>query len=177
VSPDSPLDCILRHILTSRAGFVARAKGKPFLAGLCGAQGIGKSTLARQLVERLECLGLSVLLLGLDDLYLTRAERLALAVQIHPLLVTRGVPGTHDVALGCAILAAAGQSGTLALPRFDKAQDDRVPFENWPRITTPVDIVLFEGWCLGALPQPAEALAEAVNWPGPTACYSSRSTR
>jgi D-glycerate 3-kinase len=160
VSPDTPADCVLRHILAAREG-VGRAD--PFVAGLCGAQGIGKSTLARTVAERLEALGLSVLLLGLDDLYLPRAKRLALAAQAHPLLATRGVPGTHDVALGCAILAAVGQQGTLALPRFDKAQDDCAPPETWPRITTPVDIVLFEGWCVGALPEAADALAEPVN--------------
>ena len=39
-------------------------------------------------------------MLSLDDLYLPKAERLRLARDVHPLLATRGVPGTHDVALG-----------------------------------------------------------------------------
>lgn len=160
MSPETPADLVLRHILTAREGFDGEG---PFIAGLCGAQGIGKSTLARAVAERLEACGLSVLLLGLDDLYLPRADRLALAARVHPMLATRGVPGTHDVALGCAILAAAGQPGTLVLPCFDKATDDRAPEASGPQIATPVDIVLFEGWCVGALAQEAADLVEPVN--------------
>ncbi len=160
MSPDTPADCVLRHILAARG---ESGRDCPLVVGLCGAQGIGKSTLARSVAAQLKSRGLSVLLLGLDDLYLSRTERQALAERVHTLLATRGVPGTHDVALGLALLDAAGRSGTLALPRFDKAQDDRTPPTSWPAIATPVDIVLFEGWCVGALPQAKQELVEPVN--------------
>ncbi|HWW27981.1 MAG TPA: kinase, partial [Caulobacter sp.] len=53
--------------------------------------------------------------------------------------------------------------GETALPRFDKATDDRTPVEAWPVVAGPIDIVLFEGWCVGARPEPAQALAAPVN--------------
>jgi D-glycerate 3-kinase len=139
------------------------AKGGTAVLGLCGAQGSGKSTVtaatARLLVER----GLKAVVLSLDDLYLAKAARLGLAAEVHPLLATRGPPGTHDVALGIETLAASARPGDVALPRFDKAADDPRPRTDWPVIQAPVDVVIFEGWCMGARPQPIEALAEPVN--------------
>ena len=80
--------------------------GHPLVLGICGAQGSGKSTLAEALAERLERDGLACAVLSLDDLYLTRAERERLARGVHPLLATRGPPGTHDTSLGIAVLDA-----------------------------------------------------------------------
>jgi len=133
----------------------------PLLVGINGAQGSGKTTVCRFLEPLLSDRGLAAATLALDDLYLTRAARLGLAANIHPLFATRGVPGTHDVALGHAILdrLLAGQSA--GLPRFDKALDDRAA--DTRHVTGPVDIVLFEGWCVGARPQPAAALTEPAN--------------
>src|SRR5690606_26489272 len=68
------------------------------LVGVSGCQGSGKTTLASLLVLLLrEMLGLRCINLSIDDFYLTRAERQQLAATVHPLLATRGVPGTHDV--------------------------------------------------------------------------------
>lgn len=119
------------------------------IIGISGAQGTGKSTLSEQLGGALRRKGLSVAALSLDDLYLTRAQRSRLAAERHPLLLTRGVPGTHDVELGMATLGALLRSGRVSLPRFVKARDDRAPHQDWPRVQGPVDLVLFEGWCLG----------------------------
>ncbi len=146
------------------AAAAARA-GPPLIAGISGAQGSGKSTLCRVLEGLLrEGHGLNAATLSLDDLYLTRRERAALAGAVHPLLATRGVPGTHDVALGEAVFAdvRAGRAG-VRLPRFDKARDDRAPEAEWPVIAAPIDVLLFEGWCVGAVPQSAEDLTVPVN--------------
>jgi D-glycerate 3-kinase len=140
-----------------------RGGRRPFVVGLCGAQGSGKSTVSARLQLRLEAAGLRTALLSIDDLYLPREEREALAARVHPLLRTRGVPGTHEVALGEQVLAALGRTGRVALPRFSKEEDTRRPTADWPWVTAPVDIVLFEGWCVGALPQDEAALAEPVN--------------
>lgn len=121
-----------------------RIAGHP-LAGLNGAQGSGKSTLANGVAERAE----GVLVLSLDDFYLTRTERERLAREVHPLCKTRGVPGTHDVALLDATLAALADSGQTALPRFDKLADDRLPQAEWPRHSRRPATVLLEGWCVG----------------------------
>ncbi len=133
------------------------------VVGICGAQGSGKSTLAAALVDALGNDGLAVAVLSIDDLYLTRAERERLAREVHPLLRTRGVPGTHDIALGLSTLNAIDAGLSVRLPRFDKARDDRSPEETWPALPAPVDVLLFEGWCVGALPQPSSALTDPVN--------------
>ena len=82
---------------------------------------------------------------------------------VHPLLRTRGVPGTHDVALGLATLAALERGEPALLPRFDKGSDDRTPKHNWGRAPANTRLLILEGWCLGALPQSEAALAEPVN--------------
>lgn len=142
---------------------LASCAGRPFVAGICGAQGSGKSWLVAGLAERLRAEELRVCVISLDDLYLTRAQRAELARTVHPLFAVRGVPGTHDVALGIELIEALGKQGEVAIPAFDKAQDDRVAPAEWPRTATPVDIILFEGWCVGAIPQPEGALAVPVN--------------
>lgn len=137
--------------------------GPPLVVGLCGAQGSGKSTMARALCALLQEQGVSCVVLSLDELYLTRAERQSLAKRIHPLLATRGVPGTHDVQLGIELLEALRQARRVALPVFDKAIDDRKPMDEWIPVRGPVQVVLFEGWCVGAIPQDDVALAHPVN--------------
>lgn len=105
-------------------------------------------------------------MLALDDFYLTRAERETLARTVHPLLATRGVPGTHDVALARRTLErvrALREGEALAIPRFVKARDDRAPERDWPACRGPVDVVLFEGWCVGTPPQAADELGAPVN--------------
>ncbi|RMF08290.1 MAG: hypothetical protein D6763_10255 [Alphaproteobacteria bacterium] len=140
---------------------------RPVIVGVSGAQGSGKSTLAAFLKMILEVdHRRRAVVLSLDDLYLTRAEREALAAEVHPLLVTRGVPGTHDVVMGMRTLdrLMTAEAGTRTLiPRFDKARDDRMPRQHWDRFAGRPDVILFEGWCVGALPQREGALTEPLN--------------
>ena len=126
----------------------------PFVLGIAGAQGSGKSTVARALAARFGCPVLS-----LDDLYLDGAARQRLAETVHPLLRTRGVPGTHDVAAGLAAIEALAHGPTL-LPRFDKARDE--PGSPEP-VAGPAEMLILEGWCLGARPQVAAELAAPIN--------------
>jgi D-glycerate 3-kinase len=135
----------------------------PFVVGICGPQGSGKSTLTAILSALLEARKLSVAAFSIDDLYLTREERSLLGENVHPLLRTRGVPGTHDVMLGMKVLDALAQAGSTALPSFDKASDERRAESTWRRVPTPVDVVLFEGWCVGAHPQFAVELETPIN--------------
>lgn len=144
-----------------------RQNGDTLVVGVSGAQGSGKTTFRRcaEILLR-EHFGLKVRGFSIDDLYLTRAERQDLARQVHPLFLTRGVPGTHDVRLGCDLirdLRNAGPPSVIPIPSFDKSLDDRAPKEAWPVHRGPVDIVLFEGWCVGAEPQQASTLVEPVN--------------
>lgn len=141
--------------------------GRPVLIGIHGAQGTGKSTLTLFLKEILgRHYGTATASFSIDDIYLTRAERQRLSGLVHPLFITRGVPGTHDVSLGQQVLdklLSAKPGDKTAIPAFDKAQDDRAPRERWPVFEGPAEVVLIEGWCLGAVPEKEEALARSVN--------------
>lgn len=139
------------------------------IVGLAGAQGSGKSTLAAGLAQRLpNCAGAlpdaggSVVAVSLDDFYLTRARRQALAAQIHPLFTTRGPPGTHDLPLLLDVLLRVRSGRPVSLPVFDKLADDRLPPQHWRRFDR-IDVLILEGWCIGARPQPAALLADPVN--------------
>ncbi len=150
------------------ADWVHRQKtvGKPLLLGVNGAQGSGKSTLCAFLQLILaEAYGYRVTGFSIDDIYLTRTERERLGRETHPLLVTRGVPGTHDIALGRQTLQKLFDpaGGPVAMPAFDKALDDRRPQTEWTEYEGPADIVIFEGWCVGAKPQAEAELSEPVN--------------
>lgn len=124
------------------------------IQGLLGMQGAGKTTLGLGLTLLLGGLGYRALSLSLDDLYKTHGERLALGQQ-DPRLIWRGPPGTHDVALGIAVLdrlRAAAPGEAIAIPQFDKAlvggAGDRVG-DRW---VTDIDMVIFEGWFVGVQP-------------------------
>ena len=131
------------------------------LIGIAGAQGSGKTTLARLAAERLGAAHLS-----LDDVYLTKAEREAKGRAVHPLFAVRGPPGTHDLGLleaTVAALRAAGTADRTALPTFDKLADDRRPKAEWPMFAGRPTAVLVDGWCLGATAQADVALAAPIN--------------
>lgn len=136
---------------------------RPLVVGVCGSQGSGKSTVCKTLTTRFSQAGLQVANLSIDDLYLPLAERVTLAKHVHPLLRTRGVPGTHDTKLGVHTLHALAHGGRVPLPRFDKASDDRRPKAEWDSIEGPAQLVLFEGWCVGTRPQTLQALDQPVN--------------
>lgn len=133
----------------------------PFVLGVCGAQGSGKSTLAEGLTARLTARGLRAATLSIDDLYLSHAARAELGRIVHPLFATRGAPGTHDAGLGVGLLDAVRAGQDVVLPRFDKATDDPAP--TGAPAKGPLDVLIFEGWCVGARAQDDAALASPVN--------------
>lgn len=138
---------------------------RPLIVGINGCQGSGKSTLAALLVELLtDQHKRHAISLSIDDFYLTRDARQQLAQAQHPLLATRGVPGTHDTTLMLdSLQELTAASGEVAVPRFDKTQDDRLPPSEWSRIQAPLDLIILEGWCLGAQPQTEQQLQNPVN--------------
>ena len=149
--------------LAARIARMAAGREAPLFVGLSGPQGSGKSTLTALVAQLLRSRGLRTANLSLDDLYLTPAERARLGQTVHPLLRTRGAPGTHDIALGLGVLGDLSRAGPALIPRFDKAADDRAPVADWERFDGPADVILLEGWCLGARPQPDAALVAPVN--------------
>lgn len=151
------------------AGLLAEAlavPGQTPVLGISGLPGSGKSTLARQLVALARTRGLHVVALSLDDFYRTRRERLALAREVHPLLATRGPPGSHDLALAGATIDGLrrlrGQQAQT-IPRFDKLTDRRMSPSRWPRVVGRPDLIVLEGWCLGVPPDDEAALRKPVN--------------
>ncbi|MCW3838322.1 kinase [Sphingomonas canadensis] len=148
-------------LLARRIAALPRGPG-PLILGINGAQGSGKSTLTHATVAALARFhGLRAALLSLDDFYRTRAERGELARAIHPLCATRGVPGTHDMALMEAVLASLAAGGVTAIPVFDKLADDRAPRADWVTFEGVPDVVLVEGWCVGI------RAADLPAWSGP----------
>jgi D-glycerate 3-kinase len=137
------------------------ANAAPPILGISGSQGSGKSTLAQVVAERFG--GATV---SLDDVYLTKAERIDLARRVHPLFATRGPPGTHDLALLHRLLnrlATAEAGDRTPLPRFDKLADDRAAEAAWPIVEGRPKVIVVEGWCLGATAQTAAMLATPIN--------------
>jgi D-glycerate 3-kinase len=139
----------------------------PFLLGINGAQGTGKSTLADYLALALGGSGgRTVAVLSIDDVYLTKAERQRLAETVHPLLAVRGVPGTHDIPMlrECLRrLRSLGPGEQCRLPRFDKARDDRADPASWPAVTGSVGLIILEGWCVGSIAEADVGLEMPVN--------------
>lgn len=139
----------------------------PLIVGIGGAQGTGKSTLADFLKLALAEHGaFSVAVLSLDDFYYTHAERHRLGSVVHPLLATRGVPGTHDLQMLSTCLdqlCVLKPGESMALPRFDKSEDDRADPATWPAVEGPLDVIVLEGWCLGAAPQSPASLGAPMN--------------
>jgi len=142
---------------------------KPFLLGINGAQGTGKSTLAdfvaeyfcRAVEKEHKC---RIAVLSIDDFYLTKAQRIELSKTVHPLLKTRGVPGTHDLPLAMDVInRLLAKESEVALPRFDKAMDDRASTLVWPVMSEPVDVIIFEGWCVGSVPENQSRLKQPIN--------------
>ena len=127
--------------------------------GVGGGQGAGKSTLGRLITEAGTVFGIRIEVLSLDDFYLTKKERHRLAETVHPLLATRGPPGTHAVERLGEAMAALRRPGTVDVPRFDKGTDTRSGFS---RIDGGVDVVVLEGWCVGA-PAAESAIDEPIN--------------
>jgi D-glycerate 3-kinase len=130
----------------------------PLFVGIQGPQGCGKTTLAHYISQKSPW---RVVHLCLDDFYLPLEEqsRLYEHEQRHPLYMTRGHAGTHDIGLilGCLRTLRSAKSGTLRVPVYDKlahkGRGDRLPIDQWRVIELPVDIVLFEGWMMGFQPK------------------------
>lgn len=141
------------------------AMRRPRLIGLSGLQGSGKSTLAAQLCVAAGQRGIDAHAISLDDVYLSRARRQELARTVHPLLVSRGVPGTHDQGLLHRVIDALAQADVqpVRLPRFDKGRDARRPDADCPRVSRAPQWIFLEGWCVAVPPQEEHELLLPVN--------------
>jgi D-glycerate 3-kinase len=130
--------------------------------GVCGAQGSGKSSLCQAWAKD----DPRVATFSLDDVYFTTAKRRELAAAHGAMLKTRGPPGTHDLALASRVmmqLGAARARDATPLPRFDKLADSPLTPQQWPVFLGTPNVILVEGWCMGAKPQDETALSMPIN--------------
>ena len=79
--------------------------------------------------------------------------------------MTRGVPGTHDLKLMKNFFKGVRQKKfkSIKVPKFDKSTDDRSPKKNWYNINKKPDIIIFEGWCVGAKAEENRSLKNSIN--------------
>ena len=141
-------------------------KKKPLIIGLAGGQGSGKTTISSILTLILKrYFKLNVCKVSIDDFYKTRKDRKLLSKTKHDLLMTRGVPGTHDVNLLLNFFKKIKSKNfkTLQIPTFNKAIDDRCSKTLWQKIKIKPDVIIFEGWCVGARAQTSSQLIKPIN--------------
>ena len=139
---------------------------KTKIIGLSGGQGAGKSTITGILKLILKKkYGLNICVFSIDDFYKTKNERLRMSKKKHPLFITRGVPGTHDITLLNQTIRKLKQKKfrTVLIPKFDKSKDDRYRKNKWQKIKTKPDIIIFEGWCVGTTHQNNNELKRPIN--------------
>ena len=141
-------------------------KKKPYIVGLSGGQGSGKTTISSiiSIILR-KYFKLNVFVISIDDFYKTRKERYLLSKKVHPLLITRGVPGTHDANIMLDFFKRTKRKKfkSLKLPKFNKAIDDRYNKNLWYSIKKRPDIIIFEGWCVGAKAEKTNTLKKSIN--------------
>ena len=139
---------------------------KPLIIGVAGGQGTGKTTITSILSLILRTyFKLNVFKVSIDDFYKTRNERRILSLTEHPLLITRGVPGTHDHKIISNFFKKVKKKNfkNIKLPKFDKSIDDRCKKKLWYKLNFRPDVVILEGWCVGAKAQNNTKLKKPIN--------------
>ena len=146
--------------------FKKLSKKKIKIIGLTGGQGAGKSTITQiiKLIFEIKY-NFNVAFFSIDDFYKTLRERETLSKKIHPMFKTRGVPGTHDTKLLSKIFNDLSKKNfkPVYVPRFDKSIDDRFQKSKWQKISKKPDLIIFEGWCVGAKAQTKKQLLKPIN--------------
>ena len=141
-------------------------KKKPYFIGLAGGQGTGKTTTSSLIkIILIRYFKLKVFRISIDDFYKTRKERYSLSKKVHPMLLTRGVPGTHDIDMMLNFFKKTKSKNfkRLKLPTFNKAIDDRYNKNKWYNIKEKPDVIIFEGWCVGARSEKSSTLKKTIN--------------
>ena len=141
-------------------------KKRPYFVGLAGGQGTGKTTISSLIkIILIKYFKLKVFKISIDDFYKTRKERMNLSKRIHPMLLIRGVPGTHDINMMLNFFrkAKSKKFKRLKLPTFNKAIDDRSNKKKWYDLKNKPDVIIFEGWCVGAKSEKNDTLKKTIN--------------
>ena len=161
-------DRMIRSFLIPVCFWIAKKTNKkvPLIIGLAGGQGTGKTTITSIISIILKkYFKLDIFKISIDDFYKTRKQRALLSKNKHSLLMTRGVPGTHDIDIMLNFFKKikVKKFKILKLPKFNKGVDDRCKQSLWYKIQSKPDIVILEGWCVGARSQNSKELKKPVN--------------
>ena len=161
-------DKMIKSFLIPVSFWIAKKVNKknPLMIGLAGGQGSGKTTISSILTLILQrYFKLNVFKVSIDDFYKTRKDRKLLSKNKHPLLMIRGVPGTHDIDLMLKFFKKVKSKNynNLSVPKFNKAIDDRCKKNLWYKLKSKPDVVIFEGWCVGAKSQTTKQLKKPIN--------------
>jgi len=143
-----------------------KKKGKTLFLGFSGGQGSGKTTVAKILKIILKkFFKRKIHVSSIDDFYKTLKDRNKMSYTTHPLFKTRGVPGTHDINLVKKFFSFIKKKKfkKIKLPKFDKSIDDRLKKKYWFDIKERPEIVILEGWCVGAKPQSNFLIKKPIN--------------
>ena len=143
-----------------------KKKGKTLILGLSGSQGSGKTMVTGILQIILKkFFKKNIYIISIDDFYKTLRDRNRMSQQKHSLFKTRGVPGTHDINLikNFFISVKRKKFKKIKLPKFNKSIDDRSKKNYWHNINKRPEIIILEGWCVGAKPQIISSLRKPVN--------------
>ncbi|MBD1135057.1 uridine kinase [Pelagibacterales bacterium SAG-MED47] len=139
---------------------------RPYFVGLAGGQGTGKTTISSLIrIILTKYFKLNVFRISIDDFYKTRKERIILSKKVHPMLLTRGVPGTHDINMMLNFFKKSKNKKfkRFKLPTFNKAIDDRFNKKKWYDLNNRPDVIIFEGWCVGAKSEKNNSLRKTIN--------------
>ena len=161
-------DLMIRSFLIPTCFWISKKakKKSPLIIGLAGGQGSGKTTISSILSLILKkYFKLKVFKISIDDFYKTKKQRKILSKNKHSLLLTRGVPGTHDINIMLDFFRKIKTKNfkSLKLPKFNKSNDDRYKKKHWYKLKSRPDVVIFEGWCVGAKPQSLRLLKKPIN--------------
>ena len=161
-------DRMIRSFLIPVCFWIAKKTNKkePLIIGLAGGQGTGKTTITSIISIILKkYFKLDIFKISIDDFYKTRKQRTLLSKNKHSLLMTRGVPGTHDIDIMLNFFKKIKVKNfkILKLPKFNKGVDDRCKQSLWYKIQSKPDVVILEGWCVGARSQNYKELKKPVN--------------
>ena len=143
-----------------------KKKKKTLFLGFSGGQGSGKTTVTKILKIILKkFFKRKIHISSIDDFYKTLEDRNKMSHEIHPLFKTRGVPGTHDINLLKSFFNIIKKKNfkEIKLPKFEKAEDNRLKKKYWFNIKKKPEIVILEGWCVGAKPQSNSLIKRPIN--------------
>ena len=143
-----------------------KKKGKTLFLGLSGGQGSGKTTITKILKIILKkFFKRKIYISSIDDFYKTLTERNRMSHETHSLFKVRGVPGTHNISLikNFFNLVKKKKFRKFKLPKFDKSIDDRLKKKYWLVVKEKPEIVILEGWCVGAKPQKKSLIKKPKN--------------